>query len=314
MAHVSRISLSLSLCRGENRSIRFIGWSPLPIFLLEGEKRRRVIIARGTHWIPNRSDIRSKLDPILRYPRTESRNHGCHHVSLSPLAAMFSKNPRKPYLLLTVFLSLFLSTFIITIPAQRVNNGRKRTMEVGSQAQVLSFAYSPARTMAARNSSTSEDLILVENGSRIPILFSEGISFQCLFLSLTHSLSLFLSLSLSLSLDDSIPEELSEGRHTDLSRECIVSSHHLFPRIRKGEGLSLSFFLSVPLRRRIEDEFRSSRTRSWKAWVTRSRTDRGPPLAAPYISTTTYPTFGVPLFPRSSNDRVPIVASRHAMA
>ena len=195
----SRVS-NLSLCRGENRSIRFIGWSPLPIFLLEGEKRRRVIIARGTHWIPNRSDIRSKLDPILRYPRTESRNHGCHHVSLSPLAAMFSKNPRKPYLLLTVFLSLFLSTFIITIPAQRVNNGRKRTMEVGSQAQVLSFAYSPARTMAARNSSTSEDLILVENGSRIPILFSEGISFQCLFLSLTHSLSLFLSLSLSLSL------------------------------------------------------------------------------------------------------------------
>ena len=115
-------------------------------------------------------------------------------------------------------------------------------MEVGS----LSFAYSPARTMAARNSSTSEDLILVENGSRIPILFSEGISFQCLFLSLTHSLSLFLSLSLSLSrsIDDSIPEELSEGRHTDLSRECIVSSHHLFPRIRKGEGLSLSLSLS----------------------------------------------------------------------
>ena len=192
----SRVS-NLSLCRGENRSIRFIGWSPLPIFLLEGEKRRRVIIARGTHWIPNRSDIRSKLDPILRYPRTESRNHGCHHVSLSPLAAMFSKNPRKP-------LSLSISSLNVyhhDSAAQRVNNGRKRTMEVGSQAQVLSFAYSPARTMAARNSSTSEDLILVENGSRIPILFSEGISFQCLFLSLTHSLSLFLSLSLSLSID-----------------------------------------------------------------------------------------------------------------
>lgn len=104
-------SLSLSVCRGENRSIRFIGWSPLPIFLLEGEKRRRVIIARGTHWIPNRSDIRSKLDPILRYPRTESRNHGCHHVSLSPLAAMFSRT------LGNLSLSLFhLSTFIITIP------------------------------------------------------------------------------------------------------------------------------------------------------------------------------------------------------
>lgn len=106
----SRVS-NLSLCRGENRSIRFIGWSPLPIFLLEGEKRRRVIIARGTHWIPNRSDIRSKLDPILRYPRTESRNHGCHHVSLSPLAAMFSRT------LGNLSLSLFhLSTFIITIP------------------------------------------------------------------------------------------------------------------------------------------------------------------------------------------------------
>lgn len=178
-------------------------------------------------------------------------------------------------------------------------------MEVGS----LSFAYSPARTMAARNSSTSEDLILVENGSRIPILFSEGISFQCLFLSLTHSLSLFLSLSLSLSIDRWFDSRRTVGRATHRSITRVYSFQPpLVPSNPEGGGaLSLSLFLSVPLRRRIEDEFRSSRTRSWKAWVTRSRTDRGPPLAAPYISTTTYPTFGVPLFPRSSNDRVPIV-------
>ena len=169
--------------------------------------------------------------------------------------------------------------------------------------------WPPGTAAPARTSSSSKTV----PGSRS--YFPRGsLSSAFFFLSLTHSLSFSHSLSLSRSIDDSIPEELSEGRHTDLSRECIVSSHHLFPRIRKGEGLSLSFFLSVPLRRRIEDEFRSSRTRSWKAWVTRSRTDRGPPLAAPYISTTTYPTFGVPLFPRSSNDRVPIVASRHAMA
>ena len=117
-------------------------------------------------------------------------------------------------------------------------------MEVGSQAQVLSFAYSPARTMAARNSSTSEDLILVENGSRIPILFSEGISFQCLFLSLTHSLSLFLSLSLSLSLSRWFDSRRTVGRATHRSITRVYSFQPpLVPSNPEGGG-ALSLFLS----------------------------------------------------------------------
>ena len=99
--------------------------------------------------------------------------------------------------------------------------------------------WPPGTAAPARTSSSSKTV----PGSRS--YFPRGsLSSAFFFLSLTHSLSFSHSLSLSLSLDDSIPEELSEGRHTDLSRECIVSSHHLFPRIRKGEGLSLSLSLS----------------------------------------------------------------------
>lgn len=97
--------------------------------------------------------------------------------------------------------------------------------------------WPPGTAAPARTSSSSKTV----PGSRS--YFPRGsLSSAFFFLSLTHSLSFSHSLSLSRSIDDSIPEELSEGRHTDLSRECIVSSHHLFPRIRKGEGLSL--FLS----------------------------------------------------------------------
>lgn len=86
VAHVSRISLCLSRRKSIHSIYRLVSSSDLSP--RRGEEATRDNRARG---IPNRSDIRSKLDPILRYPRTESRNHGCHHVSLSPLAAMFSR-------------------------------------------------------------------------------------------------------------------------------------------------------------------------------------------------------------------------------
>ena len=257
--------------------------------------------------------------PRNSIPYWKFTNHEsvCHHVFPTRCHVFYSRTPGKTlpvyfYIALSLSLSLIPRhhVFIVTGDiATKGNNGRQThngswlTSRLGSQ-RVLSFAYSPAKTMAARNSSTSEDLILVESasGSR-SVPRSEEIYrlFRLAFPSHSLSLSFFLSLppSLSLSLWPILDGPLISGttlqglRHTE-DRSEISRVFHFFFRIREGGG-GLSFSLSLSVRvymspRWIEDEFRF-KDAEFEGVGYRSRTDRGPPLVAPYISTT---TIGVP--------------------
>ena len=175
--------------------------------------------------------------------------------------------------------------------------------------------------MAARNSSTSEDLILVESasGSRsVPRSEEVYRLFRLAFPS--HSLSLFLPLSLSLSLSLSLanprrtfnlwnnsPRTATHRRSKrDLASIPLLLSNPGGGRRALFLSLSLSLCACVCLRGGSRTSF-ASRTRSSKAWVTvhgltearhSSRLIFPPPRSA-------YPTFGVPLFrfQRSCADR-----------
>ena len=159
--------------------------------------------------------------------------------------------------------------------------------------------WPPGTAAPARTSSSSKALPVpdLSRDRRRSIVY-----FGSPFL-LTLSLSFFLSLPLSLplSLWPILDGPLISGttlqglRHTE-DRSEISRVFHFFFRIREGGGgLSFSLSLSLSLRvcmspRWIEDEFRF-KDAEFEGVGYRSRTDRGPPLVAPYISTT---TIGVP--------------------